>query len=90
MVKNDENGYIRTLYIGNFENGDFHDQTGNAEEIVYDGSVNKYFCYTGTFTDGDRDIEDLNYITQDEINEIIEPYDFNCELNWYDMTKDTN
>lgn len=88
MVKYDENGFIRTLYIGNFENGDFHDNTGKAEEIVYDGSVNKYFHYIGTFTDGHRDGDNLNYVTQEKIDKIIEPYVFNCELNWYDTETD--
>lgn len=91
MIKNDENGFIRTLYIGKFEDGDLHDRTGAAIEIVFDESVNKYFCYTGKFKEGNRDSNnELNYKTQDEINEIIKPYEFNCELNWYDTTKDTN
>lgn len=91
MVKNNENGFIRTLYIGKFKNGDFYDQTGSAIEIVFDESVKKYFCYVGTFIKGDRDSDNnLEYKTQDEINEIIKPYEFNCELNWYDTTKDTD
>lgn len=91
MIKNNEDGFIRTLYIGEFENGDFQDQTGNAKEIVFDETVNKYFYYTGTFTKGRRDSDNnLEYKTQDEINKIIKPYKFNCELNWYDTTKGTD
>ncbi len=88
MVKYDRDGFIRTLYIGNFKDGNFEDNTGKAEEIVYDGSVNRYFHYVGTFTVGNRDGDNLKYITQREINEIIEPYNINCELKWRDTTKD--
>lgn len=84
IIKNDEYGFIRTLYIGNFKDGDFDDHTGKAEEIVFDGTVNRYFHYVGTFTEGTRDGDNLKYITQEEINEIIKPYNFNCELNWRD------
>lgn len=84
MMKNDQNGYVRTIYIGGFENGDFNDHSGNAQEIVFDESVNKYFYYIGSFTNGERENNDaLEYITQDEIDKIIEPYNFNCELNFY-------
>ena len=91
MIKNNEDGIIRTFYKGEFIDGDFYDQTGSAIEIVFDESVKKYFCYVGTFKKGDRDSDNnLEYKSQDEINEIIKPYEFNCELNWYDTTKDIN
>lgn len=88
MIKYDENGYIRTFYIGDFKDGDFNDQTGEAIEIVFDtyNNINKYFKYEGTFTDGERDtdVPPDSYIDQDEINDIIK--DLNIDsllLNWY-------
>lgn len=92
MVKNDDNGFVRTVYIGDFKDGDFYDQTGEAEEIVFDGSVNKYFYYIGKFKDGKRENDDnLKYITQEDIDRIIKPCDFDdCDLNWHDTIKDTN
>lgn len=92
MMKNDKDGFVRTLYIGNFENGDFQDQTTHAQEIVFDESANKYFYYIGTFTKGKRDNQSkdaLKYIDQKEIDKIIEPYHFNCELRWRETTEET-
>lgn len=77
-MKNDQNGFVRTIYIGNFTNSNF-DDSGNAEEIVYYESVNKYFHYVGSFTEGSQDNNNnnaLTYITQKEINKIIEPLRF--------------
>lgn len=79
----DNEGLIKTLYVGHFKDGKFHDQTGNAIEIVYDGLG--YFCYTGTFTDGDRDgrVSGKDYVTQAQIDDILQGVDFDCELKWY-------
>lgn len=90
MMKNDQNGYVRTIYIGDFENGDFNDHSDEAKEIVFDESVNKYFYYIGSFTKGERDNKDsdaLRYISQDEIKRIIKPYNFNCELNFHNTVE---
>lgn len=80
-------GTIKTLYIGQFANGEFHDQTGNAREIVFDSykSINKYFYYIGTFKAGKRDgkVSSKNYVTQTQINKIIEDMEFGIDLNWY-------
>lgn len=91
MVKNDNNGFVRTVYIGNFKDGDFDDTTGKAEEIVYDGTVNKYFYYIGKFENGERENDDnLKYIDWEDIDRIIKSCDFDdCDLNWHD-TKDAN
>ena len=86
-VKYSENGIVRTVYVGKFKNGLPNDQSGNAWQIVFDNSnnINKYFYYKGSFKNNQRqgNVSADNYVTQDEINEIIKGITFNCELNWY-------
>lgn len=79
---------IKTLYIGQFKNGAFHDQSGKAIEIVFDSSndINKYFCYKGTFKNGNRTgaKPPYDYITQPEIDKIIADVNIDPNLlNWY-------
>ena len=85
-------GTIGTLYIGQFADGCFHDNTGQAKEIVFDASnnINKYFYYNGTFTYNkrDREVSSKDYVTQDQINEILGDKKFSIKLNWY-ITGDT-
>lgn len=89
MLKYSEDGFIRALYVGIFEDGYLNDQSGNAWEIVLDRSnnINKYFYYKGTFTDGFRDgqVSKDNYITKIDREKYIHGMVFNCELNWYDL-----
>lgn len=88
MIKYTEVGFIRTIYVGRFKNGLPDDQSGNAWQIVFDDyeNVNRYFYYKGKFSNNKRQgkvtIDD--YVTQEEINKIINGMQFNCELNWYD------
>jgi len=87
MVKYTEGGFIRTVYVGRFKNGLPNDQSGNAWQIVFDNyeNVNRYFYYKGKFSNNQRQgkVTLDNYVTQEEINEIINGMQFNCELNWY-------
>lgn len=80
-------GTIKILYIGQFVNGEFHDQTGNAQEIVFDSykNINKYFYYKGTFTNKNRDgkVSSKNYVTQSQIDIILKDMNFDIKLNWY-------
>lgn len=80
-------GKVNILYIGEFVNGQFYDQTKNAIEIVYDSSSKdyKYFCYKGTFTNGNRDgkVSSNNYVTQEQIDEILKNKKINLTLDWY-------
>ena len=86
-IKYSENGNIETLYIGNFKDGRFDDTTGNAQEIVYDtfDNINRYFYYKGVFVKGNRQgkVDSNNYITQKQINKILDGMEFNCELKWH-------
>ena len=82
-------GKVKILYIGQFKNGDFHDQTGNAIEIVYDPSTKdyNYFCYKGIFTEGDRDgaVSSDNYVTQKQIDDILLEKGIKLKLSWYGL-----
>lgn len=86
-VKYSDKGKVETLYIGNFKNGKFDDDTGNAQEIVYDASnnMNKYFYYKGIFKEGIRQgkVDASNYVTQKQIDKILEGIEFSCELKWH-------
>lgn len=87
MVKYTEGGFIRTMYVGRFKNGLPDDQSGNAWQIIFDDyeNMNKYFYYQGKFKNNKRlgKVIPDDYVTQEEINEIINGMQFNCELNWY-------
>lgn len=84
LIKYDKSGYIRTFYKGKFEDGNFQDD--NALEIVFDDSngVNRYFVYTGSFSDGDRKSDKgIRYVTQAEIDKIMKENKLPDDLNWY-------
>lgn len=91
MVKFAEDGMVRTLYAGCFKNGYPDDETENAWQIVFDSSsnINRYFYYKGKFKNGNRKgrVTSDNYITLEEIRELIGGMTFGCELNWYDENK---
>ena len=90
-VKYSKNGKVDILYIGNFKNGVFDDDTGNAKEIVYDTykNMNKYFYFKGKFKDNVRqgNVNETNYISQEQIDEILDGMKFNCELEWHKTKK---
>ena len=91
----DSDGYIEILYIGQFVDGEFHDQTGKAKEFVFDTSnnINKYFCYEGTFADGKRDgeVSSKDYLTVTEIEQKkIAGIEFGIELNWHEADDDND
>lgn len=85
LINYTSDGIIKTLYTGSFKDGKFNDFTGNAWEIVFDSSnnINKYFYYKGAFKNGNRiSDEGIEYITQEQIDEIINGMVFGSELNW--------
>lgn len=88
LINYREDGTISTLYVGNFVDGKYDDSTGNAWEIVFDSSnnINKYFFYKGIFHNGSRkNDEGIEYISQDDIDGIINNRKLGYELNWYEM-----
>lgn len=88
LAKYSNDGTLRMLYVGNFKDGMPEDNTGKAWEIVFDSSnkINKYFYFKGVFKNSKRQgkVTSRNYVTQEQINEIIKDMIFDCELNWYD------
>ncbi len=84
LINYDRDGKIDSLYVGCFKDGKFEDD--DALEIVYDTSngVNKYFYYRGSFVDGKRSgtVSADNYVTIEEITELLSAYSFTCKLNW--------
>ena len=80
-----EDGSIKTLYVGNFRNGQFHDNTGNAWMIGKDGIDKPYCYYCGPFVRGEAKLDPKLWedgITQERIDEIIEGCSFDCPLKW--------
>lgn len=83
MVKY-EDGYIRTLYIGNMKDGAFHDN-GKALEIVYDADNYMYFKYEGSFTEDRRDHNEkeyFSYLNTAEISFMLQDKYLECPLKW--------
>ena len=86
LVKYADDGTVRTLYKGQFENGNFVDTTENAWYITKNIETD-YMYYKGIFRNGhptkEKDYVFENPISQKRINEIIEGMTFDCELNWF-------
>lgn len=82
LVQYNEYGYVRYLYVGKVVDGYPHDDTGNAWCISLGYDNEHYYYYKGKF----KNEEDANgkqeRKTLDEINSIIAPYNFKCEIKW--------
>ena len=78
-IYNDD-GTIRTLYVGNFKNGTFADD--NAWDIAYYSNGDFYVYNTGAFANGKAMNKSNTPLSMDDINKIISKYDFDCELKW--------
>lgn len=84
LVKFYEDGTVKTLYVGNFANGTFNDNTNNAWNIVYAEKLGYYVYHSGIFKNGSAIDNSIEPITQQQINEKISGYDFDCPLKWKD------
>ena len=82
LVKYDEKGKVRYLYVGKVVDGYPYDETGNAWCISLGYDNEHYYYYKGTFENEEDTNEKLERKTLDEINSIIAPYNFKCELKW--------
>lgn len=83
IAKYDNKGNIRYLYVGKIKDGLANDQTGNAWSIAWGYANDGYHYYKGTFTNGEQDKKPKNWykpMTQEEIEEIVDQEDFDCEL----------
>jgi hypothetical protein len=78
----DDDGTVKTLYVGDFENGKFNDD--DAWEIAYSYDYNGYFYNIGEFKNNHAVNQSILSIDIDEINAILEEHDFKCdiELSW--------
>ena len=86
MVKYTEDGYVRTLYSGQFENGQPHDLTGKAFAISLGHDRKNYYYYCGIIEDLSKisEIEDgWQLISVEEIEQKINADDYNCSLDWF-------
>lgn len=88
LVKYQDDGIVQALYVGKFEDGELNDDKKDSSwEILFEDSIEgyKYFYWTGIFNHGRRDNDNnICYISQDEINDIVKKYNFECELKWAD------
>lgn len=82
LVKYDSDGMVKTLYVGNFVNGYCEDKTGNAWNIAYSDELKNYYHNTGNFSKNKAEKKSTEAITLEEINQIIQGYEFDCELTW--------
>lgn len=84
MIKYFKDQTVRTLYIGNFKDGNFYDHTGDAWYITKDIDTN-YMYYKGYFDvhpiRNDGFIFEIN-LTLERIEEILKEHDFTINLNW--------
>lgn len=80
----DEDGTVRTLYVGRFSDGKLEDDTGNAWDISYNYEMNTYMYNKGNFHDN-KSVKNSGIhkpVTTKEIEDIISGYDFGIEIKW--------
>ena len=90
LIKFDSDGYVITLYRGNFKDGNFNDTTGNAWEITRNARKSsqqkdmKYMYYVGKVYNGnfEKNKKNLSNLSQNEIDNIVGRYIFDIPLKW--------
>lgn len=81
LVKYNEDGSVRYLYVGQIKNGVGNDNTGNAWALSWGYANDGYYYYKGIFYDGKHDIpHNWEPISQEQIDTLVNPDDFNCSL----------
>lgn len=82
LVKYKEDGDVELLYKGGFKDGYPNDNTGNAWSIAWGYANDGYHYFKGKFVNNDhkRTKDFLKPMTQEEINEKVNPNDFDCLL----------
>lgn len=82
LIKYKNDGNLDLLYVGKVKNGYPNDNTGNAWSVAWGHADDGYYYYKGTFTNGKHGKAPKNWkpMTQEEINEKINPDDFACPL----------
>lgn len=82
LVKFNEYGYVRFLYVGHIVDGYPNDDTGKAWSISWGYNNKDYYYYKGKFKDGDHIEGTPEKISLEDIKSLIDINDFGCELNW--------
>ena len=89
MIKYNEEGYIRYMYMGDFKDGLPDDSSGDAWSIGLGiEDTDHYYYYKGTFTAGKHgEVKGTwNPIAEDEINKIMEKYKIpESLLKWLEL-----
>ena len=91
MVKDFEDGTVRTLYVWMFENGVPEDSTDHSWLIGRSDRDGVYSYYKGPFKGGHPSIRpdapnaghywDIG-VSQEKINQFLEGRTFDCDLEW--------
>lgn len=76
-----EDGTVRTLYVGQFRGGTFNDGTGAAWDIADAGEYG-YVYNVGVFQDGHMVGGSSEPVTTERIEEVVANYEFGCPLTW--------
>ena len=83
FVKYKEDGTVEYLYKGKWLNGEENDSSGNAWYIGWGHANDGYHYYKGKFTGGEQDKKPKSWyepLTQEEIDQIVDPDNFDCDL----------
>lgn len=82
LEKYKSDGNLDFLYVGKMKNGYPHDNTKNAWSVAWGYANDGYYYYIGTFTNGNHGKPPKNWkpMTQEEINEKVNPDDFEYPL----------
>lgn len=84
LVKYKEGGDVRYLYVGRMKDGVPNDGSGNAWSISWGYANDGYHYYKGKFSDGKRsgtpDKDWTKPMSQEKIDSIVNPDNFNCSL----------
>lgn len=89
MVKYNEDGTVRMLYVGDFIEGLPDDDSGNAWSISFGYDKSNYYYYKGVFYGGKRKGKQRR-ISQEEINKIVEENNFDVELTWFQKSNNSD
>lgn len=83
IVKYKENGDVRYLYVGAVKDGVANDDSGEAWCLSWGYANDGYHYYKGRFLDGEpkgTTKDWLEPVTQERIDSIVNPNDFECSL----------
>lgn len=90
LIKFDDDGTVKTLYYGNFKDGDFCDNTTHAWYITRNPEKYTYYrYYSGIFRKGispDSNSKDCTYsedpLTRGTFNRLLSDKSFDCPMLW--------